>query len=70
MKTVSIFFKTTLLVVAVSIAAVNTPVVAQTATDYNKRELIWQTLDQSRPNDYVPVFFNIHFKAHEGWEAV
>lgn len=70
MKTISNFFKTTLLVTAVSIAVVGNPIIAQTATDYNKRELIWQTLDQSRPNDYVPVFFNIHFKAHEGWEAV
>ena len=43
---------------------------AQTPTDYNKRELMLQTLDQSRPNDYVPVFFNIHFKEHEGLDAV
>ncbi len=41
-----------------------------TGSDYNKRELLWQTLDQSRPNDYVPVFFNIHFDAKQGWKAV
>lgn len=43
---------------------------AQTYADYNKRELIWQVLDQSRANDYVPVFFNIHFKDKEGQKAV
>lgn len=43
---------------------------AQTYSDYNKRELLLHVLDQSRPNDYVPVFFNIHFKDHEGWKAV
>ena len=44
--------------------------VAQTANNYNKRELLWQVLDQSRANDYVPVFFNIHFKDKEGQKAV
>ena len=43
---------------------------AQTYADYNTRELIWQVLDQSRANDYVPVFFNIHFKDKEGQKAV
>lgn len=43
---------------------------AQTYNDQNKRELLYQVLDQSRPNDYVPVFFNIHFKEHEGEKAV
>ena len=43
---------------------------AQTYADYNKRELLWQVLDQSRANDYVPVFFNIHFPAKEGQKAV
>ena len=32
---------------------------AQTYADYNKREVMWQVLDQSRANDYVPVFFHI-----------
>lgn len=44
--------------------------VAQTYADYNKRELLWQVLDQSRPNDYIPVFFNIHFDDKQGWKAV
>lgn len=56
--------------VAIAILTIANVATAQTATDYNKRELLWQTLDQSRPNDYVPVFFNIHFKEHEGWKAV
>lgn len=43
---------------------------AQGYADYNKRELLLHVLDQSRANDYVPVFFNIHFKDHEGWKAV
>lgn len=43
---------------------------AQTYNDYNKRELLWQVLDQSRPNDYIPVFFNIHFNDKQGWKAV
>jgi uroporphyrinogen decarboxylase len=37
---------------------------------YNKRELLWQVLDQSRSNDYVPVFFNIHFADKQGEKAV
>jgi uroporphyrinogen decarboxylase len=43
---------------------------AQSYSDYNKRELLYQVLDQSRPNDYVPVFFNIHFAEHSGEKAV
>lgn len=43
---------------------------AQTYSDFNKRELLLQTLDQSRANDYVPVFFNIHFDAKSGYKAV
>ena len=43
---------------------------AQTYADYNKRELLWQVLDQSRANDYVPVFFNIHFPDKSGQKAV
>ena len=59
-KQVKNIFRNTLLIAAVaSISA--TQSVAQTANDYNKRELLWQVLDQSRANGYVPVFFNIHF---------
>ena len=43
---------------------------AQQYDNYNKRELLLQTLDQSRPNDYVPVFFNIHFPNKFGYKAV
>lgn len=64
------FFRQALVAATIVTFAFATPASAQTATDYNKRELLWQTLDQSRPNDYVPVFFNIHFKEHEGWKAV
>lgn len=68
-KQVKNIFRNTLLIAAVaSISA--TQSVAQTANDYNKRELLWQVLDQSRANDYVPVFFNIHFKDKEGQKAV
>ena len=49
-KQVKNIFRNTLLIAAVaSISA--TQSVAQTANDYNKRELLWQVLDQSRAND-------------------
>ena len=54
----------------IALAVLSTAVQAQTYADYNKRELLWQVLDQSRANDYVPVFFNIHFPAKEGQKAV
>lgn len=54
----------------IALAAFSTAANAQTYFDYNKRELLWQVLDQSRANDYVPVFFNIHFPAKEGQKAV
>lgn len=43
---------------------------AQSYNDYNKREQLWQVLNQSRPNDYVPVFFNIHFADKTGYKAI
>ncbi len=58
------------LFVATLVATSATQISAQTYADYNKRELLWQVLDQSRANDYVPVFFNIHFKDKEGQKAV
>lgn len=61
-------FKSIIAILAVS--ATVSVASAQTYKDYNKRELLWQVLDQSRPNDYVPVFFNIHFEAKSGWKAV
>jgi len=54
----------------IALAVLSTAANAQTYTDYNKRELLWQVLDQSRANDYVPVFFNIHFPDKEGQKAV
>ena len=54
----------------IALAVLSTAAQAQTYADYNKRELLWQVLDQSRANDYVPVFFNIHFPAKEGQKAV
>jgi uroporphyrinogen decarboxylase len=54
----------------IALAVLSTAVQAQTYADYNKRELLWQVLDQSRANDYIPVFFNIHFKDKEGQKAV
>ena len=58
----------TLKVIALSLILFQFPF--SPANAQNKRELLWQGLDQSRPNDYVPVFFNIHFKDKEGWKAV
>lgn len=60
--------KSSLAVIALAVLGVAAQ--AQTYADYNKRELLWQVLDQSRANDYVPVFFNIHFKDKEGQKAV
>ena len=61
--------RNSLLIAAVASVSA-TQSVAQTANDYNKRELLWQVLDQSRANDYVPVFFNIHFPDKTGQKAV
>ena len=67
-KQVLDIFRNSLLIAAVaSVSATHS--VAQTSSDYNKRELLWQVLDQSRANDYVPVFFNIHFKDKTGQKA-
>ncbi|MBQ7415397.1 MAG: hypothetical protein IJV09_08210 [Prevotella sp.] len=54
----------------IAVAMLSTSAQAQTYSDYNKRELLWQVLDQSRANDYVPVFFNIHFPDKSGQKAV
>ena len=54
----------------IALAVLGTAAQAQTYADYNKRELLWQVLDQSRANDYIPVFFNIHFPDQEGQKAV
>lgn len=64
-----IFIKKALVIAIASIVGVPTTN-AQSYDTYNKRELLYQVLDQSRPNDYVPVFFNIHFNDKEGEKAV
>ena len=50
-----------LLLIAVAATTFSANVSAQSYDNYNKRELLLQVLDQSRANDYVPVFFNVHF---------
>lgn len=55
---------------ALLLAAGAQSVNAQSYDNYNKRELLLQVLDQSRANDYVPVFFNLHFNDKFGYKAV
>jgi uroporphyrinogen decarboxylase len=57
-------------VMIAALAASAVGVNAQSVDSYNKRERLLQVLDQSRPNDYVPVFFNLHFKDKFGYNAV
>ena len=59
-----------ILLSAVAATAFSAQVSAQSYDNYNKRELLLQVLDQSRPNDYVPVFFNVHFPDKFGYKAV
>ena len=59
-----------ILLSAVAATTFSTQVSAQSYDNYNKRELLLQVLDQSRPNDYVPVFFNVHFPDKFGYKAV
>ena len=70
MKTISKQTLRSLLLVAVAATTFSANVSAQSYDNYNKRELLLQVLDQSRPNDYVPVFFNIHFPSKFGYNAV
>ena len=70
MKTISKQTLRSLLLVAVAATTFSANVSAQSYDNYNKRELLLQVLDQSRPNDYVPVFFNIHFPDKFGYKAV
>lgn len=56
---------------ALAIAAFAASTFATSANaQINNRERLLTVLDQSRPNDYVPVFFNIHFDAKQGYKAV
>ena len=59
-----------ILLSAVAATVFSAQVSAQSYDNYNKRELLLQVLDQSRPNDYVPVFFNVHFPDKFGYKAV
>ena len=63
--------KSTLAVIALATIS-NQAVLAQSVatSKVNSRERILQVLDQSRPNDYVPVFFNVHFPDKFGYGAV
>lgn len=70
MKTISKQTLRSLLLVAVAATTFSANVSAQSYDNYNKRELLLQVLDQSRPNDYVPVFFNLHFPDKFGYKAV
>lgn len=58
-------------VVAIAVASLigaHTTVSAQ--SEINKRERILQVLDQSRPNEYVPAAFFLHFENKLGRKAV
>ena len=55
-----------LIAATTGIQAVN----AQQSTADNRRERILQVLDQSRPNDYVPAGFFLHFENKLGRKAV
>lgn len=64
------FVKSTLAVVALA-TFTSQAVSAQSQTsNVNSRERILQVLDQSRPNDYVPAAFFLHFPNKLGRKAV
>ena len=64
--------KTTIKIIAAAIAlAFGTQTVsAQAQVSNNKRERLLQVLDQSRPNEYVPAAFFLHFENKLGRKAV
>lgn len=59
--------KTAFLLVAATIFGVSA---VQAENPINKRERILQVLDQSRPNQYVPAAFFLHFQDKLGYKAV
>lgn len=63
------FVKTTLAVIALATLTSEIAVAQQTVAS-NKRERILQVLDQSRPNEYVPAAFFLHFENKLGRKAV
>ncbi len=63
------FVKTTLAVIALATLTSETAVAQQTVAS-SKRERILQVLDQSRPNEYVPAAFFLHFENKLGRKAV
>lgn len=63
------FVKTTLAVIALATLTSEIAVAQQTVAS-SKRERILQVLDQSRPNEYVPAAFFLHFENKLGRKAV
>jgi len=61
--------KTTLAVIALATLTSEIAVAQQTVAS-SKRERILQVLDQSRPNEYVPAAFFLHFENKLGRKAV
>jgi uroporphyrinogen decarboxylase len=53
--------KSTLAVVALATLASQAVSAQSSISKVNSRERILQVLDQSRPNDYVPAAFFLHF---------
>lgn len=67
MKKISIT-KSSLVIAAAAILGIATQANAQ--SQINKRERVFQVLDQSRPNQYVPAAFFLHFQDKLGRKAV
>jgi uroporphyrinogen decarboxylase len=65
------FVKSTLAVIALATISSQAVLAQSVATSkVNSRERILQVLDQSRPNDYVPAAFFLHFENKLGRKAV
>ena len=62
-------FVSIIAIALLSVAGVET-ISAQSQVANNKRERILQVLDQSRPNEYVPAAFFLHFENKLGRKAV
>ena len=62
-------FKAICLTTTIVVSAATTTATAQN-TFQNKRELVLSVLDQSKPNDYVPAAFFLHFDNKLGAKAV
>ena len=62
-------FQTSVITLALAAAGIQT-ISAQQQVANNRRERILQVLDQSRPNEYVPAGFFLHFENKLGRKAV